>query len=143
MPYAKRTVLDGFPKVFEFQTRGQVDAYLGDKKIQCLLCGHKFRLLEPHLSKVHEISGDQYREMYALPYKRGLCCAGFSESRSENSKRMVAENRERQMAALEAAQLVQRINGNPQRQKPKYWKAEVKADWEAWYGRKRVTDPAG
>ncbi|WP_414642149.1 MucR family transcriptional regulator, partial [Brevundimonas sp.] len=37
-----------------------------------------FRILETHLRGVHEMTGDEYRAKYGLPYGRGLCDAKFS-----------------------------------------------------------------
>lgn len=124
MPKARKTVQPGFPKEFVFEAREAVDEYLNADRIVCLLCGNDFRSLEPHLSRAHEMSADEYREKYGLPYRRGLCCADFSERKSEQAKQMFGENRERQMAALMAAKAVQAVNGNPQRNKPTFWKNE-------------------
>ncbi|MBX5143271.1 hypothetical protein HJB79_31685 [Rhizobium lentis] len=124
MPKARKTVHPGFPKEFIFESREAVDEYLNGDRITCLICGNDFRSLEPHLSRSHDMSADDYREKYGLPFRRGLCCADFSERRSELAKQFFDENRDRQLAYLEQAKAVQAVNGNPQRKKPKFWKNE-------------------
>jgi hypothetical protein len=124
MPKAKRSILPGFPKNFVFETREQIETYLASERVTCLLCGHNYRILETHLRSVHEITGDDYRSMYGLPFTRGLCGASFSEQRMEHGRRLYEENQERQSAALTAAKAVQAKHGNPQRNKPVYWKRE-------------------
>lgn len=129
MPYAKRDVLPGYPKVFVFETRAEIDQYLAGERVTCLLCGREFRLLDTHLRNVHKVTSDDYREMYGLPYLRGLCGSSFSERRSEHGKAIWSENEERQAAALKTARAVQAATGtNPQRAKPQFWRAERTGD---------------
>jgi len=124
MPRAKRTIMPGFPKVFSFETREQIDHYLGGDRITCLLCGRDFKALEAHLKNVHKFTCDEYREKYELPYGRGLCSSELSARISDNSSRLFEQNRDRQLAFLDAAKSIQTELGNPQRHKPKFWKAE-------------------
>lgn len=146
MPYAKRVIVAGFPKEFVFECRADVDAYLSGDRVTCLLCGMKFRILDTHLRKVHEISSDDYRERYGLPYCRGLCGSSFSERRSENSRAMYRDNIERQSAALEAAHAVQAEYGNPQRKKPRFFSVErtrfTEADFYE-FGRRVISGRTG
>jgi transposase len=37
-----------------------------------LLCGKTYKSLAFHLSKIHHVSSDEYKEMYGLPWLRGL-----------------------------------------------------------------------
>lgn len=124
MTKPRNKVQPGYPKKFVFESREAVDAYLSGDVIDCLICGNHFRSLEPHLSRSHDISADEYREKYGLPYRRGLCCDGFSKARSERAKRTFEENVDRQMSALAKAKAVQQKLGNPQRCKPVFWKKE-------------------
>ncbi|MCP4751697.1 MAG: MucR family transcriptional regulator [Proteobacteria bacterium] len=65
--------LPGFPRVGKFKTKEEVDAYFATEKIQCLLCGKWFESIgSTHMTRKHGISGDDYREMYGLPWSRGL-----------------------------------------------------------------------
>lgn len=126
MPRKKRdySPLPGFPKHFTFECREAVDAYLSGDRITCLLCGHDFRALEAHLKHSHEMTNDDYREKYGLPYRRGLCSGSVSERMSEVTKQRFQDNKEFYLATLEKAKAVQAENGNPQRNKPVFWKKE-------------------
>jgi hypothetical protein len=124
MPRKRRKPVEGYPKHFVFECREDVDSYLGGDKIICLLCGLDFRGLGPHLNAVHLISDDQYREKYGLPYKRGLVCTDTHERMSSHAKKYFADNKEVQMAYLAQAKAVQAEFGNPQRNKPHFWKNE-------------------
>ena len=67
-----------------FVSRAEVDAYLSGDQIECLLCGGSFRVLTgKHLRRVHGISSAEYREMFAIPSGRGLCCQAYGATRSE------------------------------------------------------------
>jgi hypothetical protein len=124
MPYAKRTILPGYPKSFVFECREDVEAYFAGDRITCLLCGLSFKGLDPHIQGVHQTSADEYREKYGLPYKRGLTSDATRDRRSEHSKEMFEQNREARLADLAKAKAVQAEFGNPQRNKPKFWKNE-------------------
>lgn len=70
---ARRRVLEGFPWMGQFETREQVEKYLGGDNIQCLLCGRMLkRLGGAHLQRIHGITGDSYRKKYGLFWSRGL-----------------------------------------------------------------------
>ena len=69
-----RVVLPGFPKIEPFKTRKEVDKYFSTEKIQCLLCGKHYKRLGNHLQPIHEITEDEYRQRFGLPYSRGLVC---------------------------------------------------------------------
>lgn len=118
------TVLPGYPKSFTFQCREEVDEYLSGQTIVCLLCGNGFRQLDAHLKGMHKISSDEYREIYGLPFMRGLCAGEYTAWRSEFSKDQFEKNRDRQLRYLAQAKAVQAENGNPQRHKPRFWKNE-------------------
>lgn len=124
MPKRNTKVHAGYPREFIFSCREDVDAYLGGDRIECLLCGNQYQILEPHLISFHKIDGDDYREKFGLPYKRGLTSGKYTARRSELAREMFEENRERQLAFLASAKAVQAVNGNPQRGKPKFWKRE-------------------
>ena len=73
-----------FPWRDKFGTKTEIDDYLGGDKVRCLLCGKLFKALPTHLERMHDITADDYRERYGLPWKRGLCGAGLSKKLSEN-----------------------------------------------------------
>jgi len=77
-------VIQKYPWLGKFGTKAEIDAYLAGNKIQCLLCGKLFKALPQHLERTHDLTADDYREQYGLPWKRGLCGVGTSEKLSKN-----------------------------------------------------------
>ncbi len=85
--------LPGFPRKGKFQTREEVDSYFSGDKIQCLLCGKWFQQISGnHLKFKHEIDNDDYREMYGLPWLRGLVGKRLHERNVEMGKRAYAKS---------------------------------------------------
>jgi hypothetical protein len=76
-------VIQKYPWLGKFGTKTEIDDYLAGNKIQCLLCGRLFILLPKHLEWAHDLTADDYRELYGLPWKRGLCGVGLSKKRSK------------------------------------------------------------
>jgi hypothetical protein len=77
-------VIQKYPWLDKFGTKTEIDAYLAGNKVQCLLCGKLFKALPQHLERTHDITADDYREQYGLPWKRGLCGVGTSKKLSKN-----------------------------------------------------------
>lgn len=82
----RRRVLPGFPLEFKFTTPEQVQEYFGAGKIQCLRCGKKYKQLGQHLVLIHEVSPDDYRALYGLPWTYGLGCAESREKYAFNAR---------------------------------------------------------
>jgi len=76
--------LQEFPWTGRFETKTEIDDYLAGDKVQCLLCGKLFKALPQHLERTHNVTADDYREQYGLPWQRGLCGAGTTEKMSKN-----------------------------------------------------------
>jgi DNA invertase Pin-like site-specific DNA recombinase len=77
-----------------FQTRHEIDRYLGGEVIQCLLCGRRFQKLAPHLSVVHDLTSDGYRTQFGLPWHRGLVSAiALAASRWTRKRKAKARRR--------------------------------------------------
>src|SRR5690242_6650809 len=68
---ARKLVLPGFPRRTPFATAAEARAYLDEDPLTCLLCGKSYRYLFQHLTTTHEVSLDEYREAYALPWTAG------------------------------------------------------------------------
>ncbi len=69
----RKKLLSWFPREGKFQTKDEVDAYFTSDKIQCLLCGKWFqRIGGNHLKFKHGITSEDYKEMFGLPWVRGL-----------------------------------------------------------------------
>lgn len=124
MPRAKRKIVQGFPREFVFESREELNTYLSGDRVTCLRCGHSFRILDTHLRCAHGMTSDEYRQMYGIPYERGLCAADFSEQRVEHGKTLFENNKERQMAAMRLAIETQNKIEFRQRNKPHFWKKE-------------------
>ncbi|MDD5370964.1 MAG: MucR family transcriptional regulator [Anaerolineaceae bacterium] len=78
----------GFPKEpGYFKTYEEIESYYISDELVCLLCGNGFVSLPAHLSAIHNIDADRYKEIFGLPLSRGLVTDEFHESRSEDCKR--------------------------------------------------------
>jgi len=68
----RRSVKPGYPKTDKFTTPEQVANYFSEDRIVCLLCGKTYKSLGIHLKTIHDTEVDEYKEMYGLPWRRGL-----------------------------------------------------------------------
>ena len=94
-------LMQRFPWNGRFENINEIDHYFAGTKIQCLLCGKRFKSLSTHLIRVHEINPDQYKEKYGLPWKRGLCGTMTSKKLSKN---MIGRLKKGFRPPIEAAQ---------------------------------------
>lgn len=89
----RRRVLCGFPREVVFKSYEELDEYLnGDEQyLQCLLCGKQYRLLSGHLRQTHDISDNEYKRIYGIPYTRGLACKDLRDIQRDNcnAKRLI------------------------------------------------------
>jgi len=65
-------VLPGYPVEPRKFTLEEIRAYFSGDRIVCLRCGKPYGSLGVHLKAIHGLSDDEYREMYGLPWRRGL-----------------------------------------------------------------------
>ena len=78
-----KSALPGFPWKGKFSTKDEIDHYFSNADgIQCLLCGHFFKNLSVHLRIGHDISHEQYRDWYGLPWRKGLVSRKVSKKLS-------------------------------------------------------------
>lgn len=98
---AMRKVLPGFPRETPFTTREEVDEYLGGEQIQCLMCGKMYKQLSFHLSRIHEMTTDEYKERFGLPWRRGLCAAPITEMRREHGHMIFEKHKEEMLDRLD------------------------------------------
>lgn len=80
--------LRGYPKSEAFTEIKNVLAYLDGEKVACLLCGRQYAALGGHITRVHEMTSDDYRERFGIPYKYGLASKKFRENASRRLKKM-------------------------------------------------------
>ncbi len=72
--------MPGYPKTDKFETDEEVEAYFSGDKIQCLLCGKWYKELSLHLRRIHDVTPDDYREKYGIPWKQGLTgCISYNK----------------------------------------------------------------
>ncbi|MDB5531580.1 MAG: hypothetical protein JWR51_4683 [Devosia sp.] len=57
-----------------FQTKEELEHYLGQPRIECLECGRRLKKLGVHLRAIHGVDPDDYREKHGIPYTVGLAC---------------------------------------------------------------------
>lgn len=95
MPRRKRKKpLPGFPRKGKFQSKEEVDSYYAGEKIQCLLCGRWYRsICGTHLPHIHGIHPEAYKEMYGLPWGRGLNGTLTRKKRVKQAKRLRTEGK--------------------------------------------------
>lgn len=85
MNSSDKSVLHGFPWKGLFTNKDEIDKYFSNPDgIQCLLCGRYFENLSVHLRIGHDISHEQYRDWYGLPWRKGLVSRIVSKKISSN-----------------------------------------------------------
>ncbi len=113
--------LPGYPKIEPFQTMEQVREYLAQERIDCLLCGRRFKMLNTHLLRVHKIGLREYKLKCGLPFTRGLVSTPTRTLLSEiAAERLDGESPEQAKARMDKAREAQRgqppadqIHGSP------------------------------
>ena len=83
-----REVRRGFPIKTPFASLDEVDEYLGQPTIACLLCGNEFQQLPRHLRYIHNVTADEYKTRYKIPYTRGLLAAPAYEKAAEVGRQL-------------------------------------------------------
>lgn len=83
----KRIALEGYPIPPRPFTAEEVRDYLGGDSITCLRCGRSFQSMGKHLFLVHQLTAEEYRDMYGLPWMTGLSSKPSRERRGEATKR--------------------------------------------------------
>ncbi len=95
MPRRKRKKpLPGFPRKGKFESKEEVDSYFAGEKIQCLLCGRWYMSISgTHLPRIHGIYSEAYKEMYGLPWRRGLIGTLTRKKKVKHAKRLRTEGK--------------------------------------------------
>ena len=87
-----RFVKDGYPLQERIFTKKEVLEYFSQDTITCLLCGNEFQAIRPHhMSKIHNKSLDEYRDLYGLPYSKGLLSKTSYEKQRDRFAKMREE----------------------------------------------------
>ena len=62
-----------------FKTNDDVEEYLSGDKVECLICGRRYKLLSAHL-KSHDLSKADYCREFGIPSHFGLCSKSHSDT---------------------------------------------------------------
>lgn len=87
----RRRVLPGYPVEPHPFSLDEVRRYLSGDRIVCLRCGRSFRALGHHLTSIHQITDDEYRALYGLPWVRGLTCEASHQLHREVAQARIAD----------------------------------------------------
>jgi hypothetical protein len=87
----RRRVMAGYPIEEPFQSILEVRHYLKGDRITCLLCGKDYRKLGIHLRTIHEMTVDDYKERYKIPWSYGLLCSDSSKLYSNHMHRRMED----------------------------------------------------
>jgi hypothetical protein len=88
---ARRRAIAGYPKEFVFTEPEDLDDYFSGEKITCLRCGKEYKSIGVHLKTIHGMEPDEYRDIYGIPWTRGLVCATTKENYAEIAKKNIAD----------------------------------------------------
>lgn len=105
------------PRSTPFTTEAEIAEYLSGDLIECLECGHRFRMLTgKHLRLIHDMTPNDYRDRWELP--RGTPLAGHAtrKLRSEIIKQTISDGAmtyEHLPVAMKLAQQAQRPQKTP------------------------------
>jgi len=80
---ARRKEIHGYPLKFKFTDPEKLKEYFSGETITCLRCGKKYRTLGVHLKTIHEMEPDEYREIYGIPWTKGLSCLETTKLHAE------------------------------------------------------------
>lgn len=109
----RRKVVAGYPRPAPIATIQEVREYLNQDAIDCLICGRRLQSLAAHLSRIHHISSDEYRKMYGLPFRAGLCSAGMTQKlKDAHASESPAKKAARRARIMSPEIIAMRINAS-------------------------------
>lgn len=88
---ARRRIMPGFPVCTPFQSIDEVRQYLSGDCIVCLLCGKAYRSIGQHITAIHDMTVDEYRQRYDIPWTYGLVCGESEQLYSQAAKKRMDE----------------------------------------------------
>ncbi len=88
---SRRLVLPGFPILPRKFSREEINNYFSGDKLQCLLCGKIYKDIGKHL-RIHDLNIDDYKELYGLPWRKGLVCQETHNCYSRALKKRTEDN---------------------------------------------------
>lgn len=103
-----------------FETIEEIRDYVSGHRIQCLVCGKYLRRLQYKHLNMHDMTADDYRETFGIPWKTSLTSA---TSRLATSSKMTPER-------IELFRQCRRVRGTTRRPPPQAvrnkWKENAK-----------------
>ena len=114
---ARRACLPGYPVDPRPLTLAEVRPYFAGDRIVCLRCGKPYRELGRHLGQIHNVTEDEYRAMYGLPWRRGLTSASANQNKGRAVRARIDAGRMPQLANPDHTRAAQ---GAGKRPKPPY-----------------------
>jgi hypothetical protein len=78
------SVKDGYPKTTAIPTLAEMEDYYEHDLMTCLYCGNEFSMLWQHLRGAHDVTVDEYKLEFGLPFSKGLTGKKIHEQFVEN-----------------------------------------------------------
>ncbi len=78
----------GFPWNGKFKEVSELKKYFAQDKLQCLLCGREYGNLGLHITRGHNISHDDYKVRFGIPWTYGLAGQDFKTTNSKRLKKL-------------------------------------------------------
>jgi hypothetical protein len=89
-----------------FKSRRDIERYFSGHTIECLICGRKLQRLQTHLVAKHDMTADEYKSRFGLPWTRGLISATsransrWTDERKAKARKLARKNRFFELAHL-------------------------------------------
>jgi hypothetical protein len=108
----------------QFRARREIENYFSGATIECLLCRRHFKRLQTHLAAKHQMSADEYKKRFGLPWTRGLTSAaslansGWTDERKARTRRLARQSRlahlapRREVAPFLKAESIEHLGAN-------------------------------
>ena len=132
---AQPKVLPGYPWEGKFQTKDEVRAYLDETKVTCLLCGRKYIHLACHIALGHDVSCDDYKERYGIPWSYGLAGKDFRDFNVRLGKKLYREGRLPQQSRETIAKMLEASGKRLRRDEEPAWNRYKPEDYEEYLRR--------
>lgn len=74
-----------------FKNKEEVLNYLNQDRIPCLICGKTYKALGTHLQCIHGMTADEYKEIFNIPWSKGLVSPSTRQYQSNNLSRRIQD----------------------------------------------------
>ena len=114
---SRRRIFPGYPIETPFNSIEAVREYISGDSIICLLCGKKFKRLNIHLHFIHEMTADEYKEKYSIPWTYALACEESSKLSADAMHERIDKGELNPLLSMKKDKL-DRVHRQPQRACP-------------------------